>query len=385
MKTSEDRHLGKILRVCFLCLIWYSVSACSNVVGKLFLRDFPYPTTRTIVQLLSTVAFLFPTLRLLDIPKPKPFSNRYYAKFIVPLAVGKFVALALSHVSIWRVPVSYAHTVKATMPLFVVLLSRLILRERQSWQIYLSLFPIIAGVFISTVTELSFDLVGLLAALFSTFLFSLQNIFSKKVLKEHDIHHLRLLQVMAQLALCMFFPFWVLFDGVYLLNGASVSDLTVRVVALAAADGFLAFAQNLVAFTMLSIVSPVSYSVANASKRIFVIAVSIMLLRNPVSLSNAMGMSVAVLGVFSYNKAKFDQRAQKQVATVLPFKVKEASLLTGLGNGQVSTSISEDLFPIVIVPTEATNLNPPPTSNYSPPLKPAKSWMPSAHDERTWA
>ena len=59
----------------------------------------------------------------------------------------------------------------------------------------------------------------------------------------------------------MFFPFWVLFDGVYLLNGASVSDLTVRVVALAAADGFLAFAQNLVAFTMLSIVSPVSYSV----------------------------------------------------------------------------------------------------------------------------
>jgi len=378
MKTSEDRHLGKILRVCFLCLVWYSVSASSNVVGKLFLRDFPYPTTRTIVQLLSTVAFLVPTLRLLDIPKPKAFSNRYYVKFIIPLAVGKFVALALSHVSIWKVPVSYAHTVKATMPLFVVILSRLILRERQTWQVYLSLFPIIAGVFIATVTELSFDLVGLLAALFSTFLFSLQNIFSKKVLKEHEIHHLRLLQVMAQLALCMFFPFWVLFDGVYLLNGASVSDLTMRVVALAATDGFLAFAQNLVAFTMLSIVSPVSYSVANASKRIFVIAVSIMLLRNPVSLSNAAGMSVAVLGVFFYNKAKFDQRAQKQVATVLPFKVKEASLLTGIGNGggELANSLGDDSFPIVIVPTEPTNLSPPPKS---------KSWHAHAQDDRTWA
>lgn len=201
MKTSEDRHLGQILRICFLCLVWYAVSAASNVVGKLFLRDFPYPTTRTIVQLLSTVTFLVPTLRLLDIPKPKPFSNRYFVKLIIPLAVGKFIALALSHVSIWKVPVSYAHTVKATMPFFVVVLSRLILRERQSWSIYLSLLPIITGVVIATVTELSFDLIGLLSALLSTCLFSLQNIFSKKVLKEFDIHHLRLLQVLGQLAL----------------------------------------------------------------------------------------------------------------------------------------------------------------------------------------
>ena len=135
MKTSEDRHYGKILRVCFLCLVWYSVSASANVVGKLFLRDFPYPTTRTIVHLLATVVYLIPTLRLLDIPKPQPFSNRYYAKLIIPLAIGKFIALALSHVSIWKVPVSYAHTIKATMPLFVVVLSRVILRERQTTQV----------------------------------------------------------------------------------------------------------------------------------------------------------------------------------------------------------------------------------------------------------
>jgi len=389
MKTSEDRHYGKILRVCFLCLVWYSVSASANVVGKLFLRDFPYPTTRTIVHLLATVVFLIPTLRLLDIPKPQPFTNRYYAKLIIPLAIGKFIALALSHVSIWKVPVSYAHTIKATMPLFVVVLSRVILRERQTTQVYLSLLPIIAGVFIATVTELSFDLIGLLSALLSTCLFSLQNIFSKKVLKEFDIHHLRLLQVLAQLALCLFIPFWVLFDGVQLLNAATFSDVSLRVVALAATDGFLAFAQNLVAFTMLSLVSPVSYSVANASKRIFVIAVSIMLLRNPVSLANAAGMSIAVMGVFFYNKAKFDQRAQKQVATVLPFKVKEASLLTGLGqsgmNGgrELSNSFSDDSFPIVIVPAEATNSNPPP--NLSPATKSGKTWLVPAPEERTWA
>lgn len=299
-----------------LCLLWYITSSSTNVIEKMVLSTFPYPMTVTMVQLTSITLYSGPLFSLWGIQKYSNIPWSYYLRLIVPLALGVFFSSVTSHISIWKVSVSYAHTVKATMPLFTVILMRIFFKEKQVTSVYLSIVPIIAGVAVATMTELSFDLSGLIYALLSTLGFSLQNILSKKVLQDTDIHHLRLLHVLSRLALILFLPVWLYIDFFEIIREPTITNGDYKVIALLFANGVLNWLQSIIAFSILSLCTPLTYAVASSSKRIFIIGASLLVLGNPVTWTNMFGMTLAIFGVLCYNQAKyFTKQKQSQLPT----------------------------------------------------------------------
>lgn len=95
-------------------------------------------------------------------------------------------------------------------------------------------------------------------------------------------------------------------------------ELSTKTILLLIIDGILNWLQNIVAFSVMSMVTPLTYAVASASKRIFVIAVTLFILGNPVTGLNIFGMVMAIGGVLCYNKAKYDQRQKEKKISLLP-------------------------------------------------------------------
>eukprot|EP00035_Acanthoeca_spectabilis_P025269 m.457645 g.457645 ORF g.457645 m.457645 type:complete len:353 (-) comp21313_c0_seq1:23-1081(-) len=327
---SQSPYLSRSSwRLLMLLAVWYGSSVFQNIWGKSVLKKLPMPKTLAMAQF-ATINVILPLLMSVWNKRRRNFDSRTYQTALIPLSCLKLLASVATFTTLLKVPVSYAHTVKALMPLCSLTLSRIILHEHHSWQLLFTLIPIVAGVVVSSATELEFNLPGLTAALTSTFLLSSQTIFSKKAMLSVD--HLNLLLITSQICMTLFAPYWLWTEGWALVFGSTLQELRLShidfhhvLLQMLGASIFNAV-QTLAAFTFLSVVPPVTYSIANVTKRVAIIGFSIVYFGQSPTIANVAGMGITFFGVGLYQYVKIKESEEKKKTALPTTKARKSSV-----------------------------------------------------------
>lgn len=346
-----------------LCGLWYATSILTNTSSKAILTTLPRPVTLTIIQFLL-VAFWCIFLSWLakhnasvreSMPVLKNGIRRPSKDMLsatLPLTGFMIGGHILSSDAMSRIPVSLVHTIKGLSPLMTVLAYRAFFNIRYSTPIYLSLVPLTLGVGLTCSASFGGEITGFLTAFGSTILFVTQNIVSKKIFNEaaraeadgmpigrRKPDKLNLLCYSSATAFLITLPIWFWSEGIsigrdYFEDGS----LTLRERHGSLDHGRLAleflfngtfhFGQSLVAFVLLGMVSPVTYSVASLIKRVAVILFAIIWFGNPMTTLQGIGFALTFLGLYLYDRtsdaAKADKKAREKAETehsLLPLNV----------------------------------------------------------------
>lgn len=260
------------------------------------------------VQLLVGVLFVVPCWLTGIRAAPEMTSDNW--KEIAPVGVWASLAHAFSVLALGAGAVSFGQIVKSAEPVFAAMTNALLLGDVDHPMVYAALVPIIGGVGLASLKELSFTWTALIAASLANQAAAFKNVVSKGVMGKPWAKALgpqntyAVVTIVALLATLPFVAFFDLKDAKAVYDQVTKAGTGKDVIRYSALSGLTFYLYNEASFLALSRLSPVTHSVANTLKRVVIIIASCIVFKNPMSMLGAIGSGIAVLGTLMYSLAK---------------------------------------------------------------------------------
>ncbi|KAL3522339.1 hypothetical protein ACH5RR_015173 [Cinchona calisaya] len=293
--------------------MWYFLNVIFNILNKKIYNYFPYPYFVSVIHLFVGVVYCLVSWAV-GLPKRAPIDSNLL-KLLIPVAICHGIGHITSNVSFAAVAVSFTHTVKALEPFFNAAASQFILGQQIPLALWLSLAPVVIGVSMASLTELSFNWTGFISAMISNISFTYRSIYSKKAMTDMDSTNLYAYISIIALIFCI--PPAVILEGPVLIKTGFNDAITKVGVTKFISDlfwvGMFYHLYNQIATNTLERVAPLTHAVGNVLKRVFVIGFSILAFGNKISTQTGIGTVIAIVGVatYSYIKAKMEEEKRK--------------------------------------------------------------------------
>ena len=235
--------------------------------------------------------------------RSRPSSRRRRSATFIPIGTFHAIGHIAGTVGTAAGSVSFAQVVKAAGPVYACALSALVLRQAVSLRVWLSLVPIVGGVALATMKELSFAWAALLGAVVSDLALALRNVCRSvacRVAGEERGENMtpaNMFGVLTIVSAIVSIPMALVVEGPRFpprgpAAAASTSGGALGFASRSLLTGLYFYGYSEVAMKALNNVHPVTHAIGNTMRRVVIMLVCMVAFRTPMTPMGAVKLGV---------------------------------------------------------------------------------------------
>ncbi|KAK9279456.1 hypothetical protein L1049_013135 [Liquidambar formosana] len=312
MSESQRFQLGTIGALSLSVVSSVSIVICNKALISSL--GFTFATTLTSWHLLVTFCSLHVALWM-KLFEHKPFD----ARAVMGFGILNGTSIGLLNLSLGFNSVGFYQMTKLAIIPCTVLLETLFFRKKFSRSIQLSLSILLLGVGIATVTDLQLNVLGSVLSMLAVVTTCVAQIMTNTIQKKFKVSSTQLLYQSCPYQAMTLFITGPFLDALLTNQNVFAFKYTPQVLAFIVLSCLISVSVNFSTFLVIGKTSPVTYQVLGHLKTCLVLAFGYILLRDPFSWRNILGILIAVVGmvVYSYYCTRESQQKAVEASTQL--------------------------------------------------------------------
>ncbi|CAI9273663.1 unnamed protein product [Lactuca saligna] len=287
---------------------WYSSNIGVLLLNKYLLSNygFKYPIFLTMCHMSSCALLSYIAIAWMKIVPLQTIRSRVQFVKISALSLIFCASVVSGNISLRYLPVSFNQAIGATTPFFTAVFAYLITLKSEAWLTYITLIPVVTGVIIASGGEPSFNLFGFIMCVGATAARALKTVVQGILLTSEGekLNSMNLLLYMAPIAIILLLPATMYMEENVIGITIALARQDFGIIWLLIFNSSLAYFVNLTNFLVTKHTSALTLQVLGNAKGAVAVVVSILIFRNPVSVTGMAGYTLTVLGVILYGEVK---------------------------------------------------------------------------------
>ncbi|KAK7305826.1 hypothetical protein VNO77_43738 [Canavalia gladiata] len=313
-KGSQDQIEGERMKgssrffTFGLVASWYSSNIGVLLLNKYLLSNygFKYPIFLTMCHMTACSLLSYIAIAWMKLVPLQTIRSRVQFFKISALSLVFCVSVVFGNISLRYLPVSFNQAIGATTPFFTAVFAYIMTFKREAWLTYLTLVPVVTGVIIASGGEPSFHLFGFIICIAATAARALKSVLQGILLSSEGekLNSMNLLLYMAPMAVVFLLPATLIMEENVVGITLALARDDVKIIWYLLFNSSLAYFVNLTNFLVTKHTSALTLQVLGNAKGAVAVVVSILIFRNPVSVTGMLGYTLTVFGVVLYSEAK---------------------------------------------------------------------------------